>query len=176
VIGEWIHQHNIDTLVPYSSSCTSACPFIWVAGIHREVHGAIGLHHPYTLTFQPMAAADVRWYRQYWLQMNGPAAVFDKGMETPMIRMAMFSPEELTGAPGAPEPAVSARVALGVSPGLQPPAPVQVTPVETVIYKTSEAMPGIIRPVSSIDPKPVPHPLATVRKKKLEAHERQKAN
>jgi hypothetical protein len=43
-IGEFIHNHGWSTYVPSGTVCASGCATIWLAGDHRLIEGAPGVH------------------------------------------------------------------------------------------------------------------------------------
>jgi hypothetical protein len=173
-IGTVIHRLGLKTIIFSGTECTSACPFIWIAGTPREVHGGIGLHHPYTLDFQPSSAISISMFREYWLRMNGPAEVFDKGMDTPMTSMTMFTPEEMNGASPSSEPLFQ--------PASAPPPKTDFKPAVWVIRTGKGDLEVVPKPIiSRIEPEeesliPVKPHISKPAKRRLEAHERQKAN
>jgi hypothetical protein len=143
LIGNFIRARGFKTLVPWGATCESACPLIWIAGTTRESHGQLGMHRPYGVMFggsYKLTDSEIDHDRGYWVRMGGSLQAFELGMQKGPNEMATFSPEELTGAPVAPEPA-SAPATKAMKEALPAKAPAHTT---------------------------------AMRKKRLEAHERQR--
>jgi hypothetical protein len=90
-------------LVTLSSKCYSACVFVLAGGLHRAVHGKVGIHRPFG------SSTDARTYestqksfrtleqsaKAFLKDMNVPTSLFDEMMSVPSQQLRLLSQQEL---------------------------------------------------------------------------------
>ena len=90
-------------LVTLSSKCFSACVFVLAGGLHRAVHGKVGIHRPFSST------TDSRTYeatqknfraleqsaKSFLKDMNVPTSLYDEMMSVPPQKLRLLTEQEL---------------------------------------------------------------------------------
>ena len=90
-------------LISLNSKCFSACVFVLAGGLHRTVHGKVGIHRPFgaapkTATYestQKEFRALEQSARKFLQEVNIPVALFDEMMSVPPQKLRILSEEEL---------------------------------------------------------------------------------
>jgi len=83
--------------------CYSACVLLLAAGLHRQVHGPVGIHRPYSTDVSPQSFQEAqRRYRlletatkNYLSEMNLPDALFDAMVRVPPESIRILNVNEL---------------------------------------------------------------------------------
>src|SRR5262249_54738805 len=77
-IGRIIRQRRLNTTVPTSSSCVSACVLIWAAGVKRTVDGQLATHCPVSglAVFQCIPSTRQKMV-DFLKEMGAPEAVIE---------------------------------------------------------------------------------------------------
>lgn len=103
-IGRVIKQYAFMTRVELGSSCVSACVYVLAAGQGRYVGGRVGIHRPYLPNDGVTSArAKKAQYegihaqsRQYLEEMDVPASLHERMMQTPPDRVTWLSEQDLS--------------------------------------------------------------------------------
>jgi len=90
-------------LVSLNSKCYSACVFVLAGGLHRTVHGKIGIHRPFgsvpkTATYestQKEFRALEQSAKKFLQEVNIPVALFDEMMSVPPQKLRILTEDEL---------------------------------------------------------------------------------
>ncbi len=90
-------------LVSLNSKCFSACVFVLAGGLHRTVHGKVGIHRPFgagqkTGTYES-TQKDFRAIEQsakrFFQDVNIPVSLFDEMMSVPPQKLRILTEQEL---------------------------------------------------------------------------------
>jgi len=101
-IGRTIREHHLDTTVPASSICVSACVLVWAAGHKRTVDGQLATHCPAPPgTFQ-CSAPTRQLVIDFLKEMGAPEAVIEL-QEAAGSTSILWVPEEFL-TPSRPRP------------------------------------------------------------------------
>jgi len=90
-------------LVSLNSKCFSACVFLLAGGLHRTVHGKVGIHRPfgagpktgsYESTQKEFRALE-QSAKRFLQDVNIPVSLFDEMMSVPPQKLRLLTEDEL---------------------------------------------------------------------------------
>jgi hypothetical protein len=84
MIGRAIRSRGLATKIPAGARCDSACSFLWLAGVRREINcqPRIGLHAPRKSgTFEPSEPGN-KIMADYMAEMGAPKEMIDLALQT----------------------------------------------------------------------------------------------
>src|SRR6266705_1172796 len=90
-------------LVSLNSKCFSACVFVLAGGLHRTVHGKVGIHRPFgagpkTATYestQKELRALEQSAKRFLQDVNIPVSLFEEMMSVPPQKLRLLTEDEL---------------------------------------------------------------------------------
>ena len=95
-IGRTIREHHLDTTVPPSSSCVSACVLVWAAGQRRTVDGQLATHCPRPNRAHSNAFRRPELVVNFLKEMGAPEAVIELQQAAGSTSMLWVPAEFLT--------------------------------------------------------------------------------
>lgn len=171
LIADDIHQRKLTTYIPKGSGCYSACAYIFLAGVSREVEGELGVHQISSQSSDLVGAQlTISDIIDVLGRFDTPPEVMSVMFKTPPDDMHIFTPEEIvryrlnkTGAANdgvvQPDPAKSAsglvmdapRAHSSTSEASLPPAQTSDRPDRLAIYTGLDLFGDDIRSVRVAD-------------------------
>lgn len=90
-------------MVEKDAKCFSACVFVLVGGLHRDVHGSVGIHRPFSSTTNSntyeSSQKTFRTLEQsakaFLKDMNVPTSLYDEMMSVPPQKLRLLTEQEL---------------------------------------------------------------------------------
>ena len=97
MIGRAIRYKGLATKIPAGARCDSACSFIWLAGVRREIdcQARIGLHAPRkSRTFEPSESGN-KIMADYMAEMGAPKEMIDLALQTDLAAVTYVDHAQL---------------------------------------------------------------------------------
>lgn len=103
-IGKLVRRWpNSSVVVTENSKCFSACVFVLAGGLHRVVHGKVGIHRPFNVTTNSntyeSSQKTFRTLEQsakaFLKDMNVPTTLYDEMMSVPPQTLRLLTEQEL---------------------------------------------------------------------------------
>ena len=90
-------------LVVQDSKCFSACVFVLAGGLHRVVHGKVGIHRPFNATIDSNTYESTQKTfrtleqsaKAFLKDMNVPTSLYDEMMSVPPQKLRLLTEQEL---------------------------------------------------------------------------------
>ncbi|NRQ18991.1 hypothetical protein BHMPCIPO_06258 [Ensifer sesbaniae] len=96
LIADDVHEKRLSTFIPAGKGCYSACAFIFLAGVDRQVDGELGVHQISSesndLVSAQLSISDII---DMLARFDTPAEVMTTMFKTPPSQMHVFSSEEI---------------------------------------------------------------------------------
>ncbi|NRP21719.1 hypothetical protein LPJGGPFB_04978 [Ensifer adhaerens] len=96
LIADDVHERRVSTIIPKGKGCYSACAFIFLAGVERQVDGELGVHQisneSNDLVSAQLSISDII---DMLARFDTPAEVMTTMFKTPPSQMHVFSNEEI---------------------------------------------------------------------------------
>ncbi len=96
LIADDVHARRLSTFIPKGKGCYSACAFIFMAGVERQVDGELGVHQISSesndLVNAQLSISDII---DMLTRFDTPAEVMTTMFKTPPSQMHVFSNEEI---------------------------------------------------------------------------------
>lgn len=97
LIADDVHERKLATYIPEKAGCYSACAFIFLAGVERQVDGELGVHQISSgsadLVSAQLSISDII---ELLNRFNTPVEVLTVMFKTPPNEMHVFTPDEVT--------------------------------------------------------------------------------
>ncbi|WP_457588788.1 hypothetical protein [Ensifer canadensis] len=96
LIADDVHERRVSTIIPKGKGCYSACAFIFLAGVERQVDGELGVHQISSesndLVSAQLSISDII---DMLARFDTPAEVMTTMFKTLPSQMHVFSSEEI---------------------------------------------------------------------------------
>ncbi|WP_245281617.1 PAN domain-containing protein [Ensifer sp. ZNC0028] len=96
LIADDVHERRLSTFIPKGKGCYSACAFIFMAGVERQVDGELGVHQISSesndLVSAQLSISDII---DMLARFDTPPEVMTTMFKTPPSQMHVFSSEEI---------------------------------------------------------------------------------
>lgn len=96
LIADDVHERKLATYIPNKAGCYSACAFIFLAGVERQVDGELGVHQISSASTDLVSAQlSISDIIDVLNRFNTPVEVLTVMFKTPPNDMHIFTPDEV---------------------------------------------------------------------------------